>query len=300
MAPDTALQSDIRESILDTIGEHAAGAPEPHRRRPQAAGGGEDGALQPRRLDQGSRRAAPDRGGRARREPGPRRHDRRADLGQHGHRSRDRRAPEGLPRDRGDARQDVAREDRPAARLRGRGRDRADRRRARVAAVLLPRRGSPDRGDPGRLPAQPVPQSRQPADALRHHRPGAVAPDRRAPDAPRRRRRNGRHDHRHGALPARAEPGAGRRRRRSGRLDLLGRRGPSVPGRGRGRGLLADAPTTRRWSTATCASATATASSPRAVWPRSRGCSSAARAASPCMPRWRSRASSTIPRRWSR
>ena len=170
MAPDTALQADIRDSILDTIGDTplvrlsriGAGA--------QAAARGEDGAVQPGRLDQGPRRAAPDRGGRARRQPAPGRHDRRADVGQHRHRPRDRRAAEGLPRDRGDARQDVAREDRPAARLRRRGRDRADRRRARVAAVLLPRRRPPDRGDPGRVPAQPVPQPRQPADALRHDR----------------------------------------------------------------------------------------------------------------------------------
>ena len=46
-------------------------------------------------------------------------------------------------------------------------------------------------------------------------------------DAPRRRRRHRRDDHRHGALPARAEPQPGRDRRRSGRLDLLRRRGPS-------------------------------------------------------------------------
>ena len=38
-----------------------------------------------------------------------RRHDRRADVGQHGHRPGDRRAAQGLPRDRGDAGQDVAR-----------------------------------------------------------------------------------------------------------------------------------------------------------------------------------------------
>ena len=52
----------------------------------------------------------------------PGRHDHRADLGQHRHRPRDRRSAEGLPRDRGHAGQDVAREDRPAARLRRRGR----------------------------------------------------------------------------------------------------------------------------------------------------------------------------------
>ena len=57
-----------------------------------------------------------------------RRDDRRADLGQHRHRARDRGAAEGLPRDRGHAGQDVAREDRPPPRLRGRRRARPHRR----------------------------------------------------------------------------------------------------------------------------------------------------------------------------
>ena len=43
-----------------------------------------------------------------------------------------------------------------------------------------------------------------------------------------------------GALPARAEPGDRGDRRRPRRLDLLQRRGPPVPGRGRGGGLLAE------------------------------------------------------------
>ena len=54
-------------------------------------------------------RGRADRGRRARRPAAARRHDRRADLGQHRHRAGDRRAAEGLPRDRGDAGQDVAR-----------------------------------------------------------------------------------------------------------------------------------------------------------------------------------------------
>ena len=37
-----------------------------------------------------------------------------------------------------------------------------------------------------------------PRDALHDDRPGAVAPDRRRAHPPRRRRRDGRHDHRHG------------------------------------------------------------------------------------------------------
>ena len=105
---------------------------------------------------------------------------RRADLGQHRHRPGHRRAAEGLPRDRGHAGQDVQGEDRPPARLRRRGRGRADRRAAGLARVLLPRRRAPGRGDPGRLPAQPVLQPRQPAGALRLDRARAVGADRRA------------------------------------------------------------------------------------------------------------------------
>ena len=98
--------------------------------------------------------------------------------GQHRHRPRDRRAHQGLPRDRGDAGQDVAR------------------RRSTCCAPTAPRSSSrptdvdPEspqsyyrvadrltRGDPRRLPAQPVREPGQPADALRDDRPGAVAPD---------------------------------------------------------------------------------------------------------------------------
>ena len=78
------------------------------------------------------------------------------------------------------------------------------------------------------------------------------------------------------------------RRRRSGGLDLLGRRGPPVPGRGRRARTSGRRPTTRASSTATSASPTATASSPRAGSPTPRGCCSAARAASRSTRRWRS------------
>ena len=76
------------------------------------------------------------------------RDDRRADLRQHGRRARDRGGAEGLPLHLRDAGQDEPGEDLDAARLRRRGRDHADRRRARLARVLLlglrPARG----GDP--------------------------------------------------------------------------------------------------------------------------------------------------------
>ena len=184
-----ATTSAVKDSILDTIGDTplvrlsriGAGL------RPAARRQARD--VQPGRLDQGPRRGRADRGRRARRAAASRRDDRRADVGQHRHRTGDRRAAEGLPRDRGDAGQDVEGEDRPAARLRGRGRRRADRRAAGLAAVLLPRRRSADRGDPRRLPAQSVLQPGQPAGALRVDRTGAVGADRRSDHAPRRRRR---------------------------------------------------------------------------------------------------------------
>ena len=138
-----------------------------------------------------------DRGRRARRRSCARRHDRRADVGQHRHRPGHRRAAEGLPRDRGDAGQDVAR------------------RRSTSCAPTAPRSSSarptsrptrpspttgrrpPGRRDPRRLPAQPVLQPGQPAGPLRLHRPRDLGADRRPDHAPRRRRRHRRHDHRH-------------------------------------------------------------------------------------------------------
>ena len=202
---------------------------------------GEGRVPEPGRLDQGPPGARDDRAGRARGEAAPRRDDRRADVGQHRHGARDRRAAEGLPRDRGDAGQDEQGEDRPAARLRRRGRGHADRRRARLAGVLLPRRRPADRGDPRRLPAQPVLQPGEPRRALRVDRARAVGAVRRADHAPRRGRGDRRHDHRHRALPEGAEPADPGDRRRPGRLDLLRRRGrrAAVSRRGRGRGLLA-------------------------------------------------------------
>ena len=148
---------------------------------------------------------------------------------------------EGLPRDRGDARQDVEGEDRPAARLRRRGRGRAHRGAAGVARVLLPRGRPAHRGDPGRVPAEPVPQPGEPRGALPHHRPRAVAAVGRPDHALRGGRGHGRDDHRGWPLPARAEPGHPDHRRGPGGLDLLGRRGgrEALSRGGRGRGLLA-------------------------------------------------------------
>ena len=66
-----------------------------------------------------------------------RRDDRRADLRQHWRRARDRRCAQGLPLHLRDARQDEPGEDLHASSLRRRGRDHADRGRARLARELL-------------------------------------------------------------------------------------------------------------------------------------------------------------------
>ena len=229
----------------------AAGAAQPHRRRRQAAARRQARVLQSGRLDQGPRGDAARRGRGARRAAAARRHDHRADLRQHRHRPGDRRAPQGLPRDRGDAGQDVEGEDRPPARLRRRGRRRAHRREPGLAAVLLPRRRPPDRGDPRRLPAQPVRQHGQPGDALRLHRAGAVAPVGRADHALRRA----------ASAPAArspASPATSGSRTPTSRSSAPTRSAASTPTRrstrtssrawGRTSGRR---PTTRRWSTAT-------------------------------------------------
>ena len=100
---------------------------------------------------------------------------------------RDRGPPEGLPGDRGDARQDVAREDRSAPRLRRRRRAGPDRRSAGLAAVLLPRGRPAHRRDPGRVPAQPVlqpGQSRRPTTSRPDPRSGSRPPGRSPTSSP--------------------------------------------------------------------------------------------------------------------
>ena len=171
-----------------------------------------------------------------------RRHDRRADVGQHRHRPGDRRAPQGLPRDRGDARQDVAR------------------RRSTCCAPTAPRSWSrrppwrPTRRESyyrvaDRL-TEEIPGAFQPnqyfnpANPQAHYdvdRPGAVGADRRADHAPRRRRRHRRHDHRHGPLPEGAQPGRSQVIGADpvGSIYSSGEERQAVPRRGRRRGLLA-------------------------------------------------------------
>ena len=105
------------------------------------------------------------------------RHDRRADLGQHGRRPRDRGGDQGLPLHLRHARQDEPGEDRDAAGLRRRGRDHPDRRRARLARVVLLGLLAPRRGDSGRLQARPVLEPGQPGGPLPQHRSRALGAD---------------------------------------------------------------------------------------------------------------------------
>ena len=158
---------------------HAARPPRQGRPERAADGPGQARDAQPRRERQGPHRPADDRGGRTRRPPEAGRHDRRADLRQHGARARDRRRDPRVPVHLRDARQDEPGEDLAPAGVRRRGRDLPDRRPARVPGVLLPRRRPPRRGDPRRVPAEPVLQPREPGRALRDHRPRDLAPDRR-------------------------------------------------------------------------------------------------------------------------
>ena len=92
---------------------------------------------QPGRLGQGPHRARDGRGRGAGRAAAARRHDRRADLGQHRRRPRDGSGPARLPLHLRDAGQDEPGEDLDAARLRGRGRHHPDRGRPALAGELL-------------------------------------------------------------------------------------------------------------------------------------------------------------------
>ena len=221
MSPVTASRATIKDSILDTIGDTplvrlsrlAAGlTPEVVAKVEMLNPGGSIKDRVAVALIEAAERDGKLRPGGTIVEP---------TSGQHRHRPGHRRPPEGLPRHRGHAGQDVPREDRPPARLRRRGRRRPDGGAARLARVLLPRRRPPGRGDPGRLPAQPVLQPGQPRGPLRVHRARAVGAERRPDHPPRRRRGDRRHDHRDGALPQGAQPGPRRGRRRPLRLDLL-------------------------------------------------------------------------------
>ena len=220
-------------------GRHAPGPAARGHPRPRADDPREARDAQPRRLGQGSDRDPDDRRRRAARPARPGRHDRRADLGQHRARPRDRRRDPRVPLHLRDARQDERREDRVAARLRGRGRDHPDRGRPGVLGVLLLGRGTARARDPRRLPAEPVLQPGQPRDPRADHRPRDLGADRRRDRRVRRRRRHRRHDHRRRALPQADEARDHDRRRRHRGVGVHRRRSPPLPHRGHRRGLPA-------------------------------------------------------------
>ena len=210
---------------------HGAGRGRRHAARPARQGRTRCAADRPRqardaepwRERQGPDRAADDRGGRTRGPPQARRNDRRAHLRQHGTRARDRgRAPR-VPVHLRDARQDEPGEDLAPARVRRRGGDLPHRRPAGVPRVLLPRRGPSGRGDPRRVPAQPVLQPGEPGRSLRDDRARDLAADRRGGRRPRRRGGHGRDDQRRRPVPEGAEAGPAGRRCRPRGFDLLGR-----------------------------------------------------------------------------
>ena len=156
MTTAAPIGREISDSILDTIGETPLVRLSRVGAGPASAARREARGAQPGRLDQGPRRRRADRGGRARRPAAPGGTIVEPTSGNTGTGLAIAARAEGLPRDRRDAGQDEPGEDRPAARLRRRGGRRADRRPARLARVLLPRGRPAHRGDPGRLPAQPV------------------------------------------------------------------------------------------------------------------------------------------------
>ena len=177
--------------------------------------------------------------------------------GQHRHRPGDRRAAEGLPRDGGDARQDVAREDRPAARLRRRGRAvaRPTSRRTRPASYyrVADRLTAeiPGAFQPNQYPNQANPQAHYESTGpeIWEQTGGADHPPRRSASAPAAR------SPAPSATCASASPtswsiGADP----EGSIYSGGEdERPPVPGRGRRRGLLARRRSTRpsvdRWVT---------------------------------------------------
>ena len=133
----------------------------------------------------------------------PRRHHRRADVGQHRRRPRHRRRAARLPLHLRHGRQDERGEDLAAARVRRRRRRVPHRGAARAPDVVLLGRRPPHARDAGRVPARPVLQPGQPGRARALDRARDLAPDRGPGHALRRRRRHRRHHHRRGAVPRR-------------------------------------------------------------------------------------------------
>ena len=176
----------IRELLARPGRQHAPAAARQDDGRCQADRAGEDRVPQPRRLGEGPDRAAHGRGGRGQRRAQARRHDHRADLGQHRRRSGDGRAGQGLllhlrlpgQGERGQAQR--------AQGVRRRSGRLPDRRRAGAPGLLLQRVRPADARDAERLEARPVLQPEQPAQPLRDHGSGDLEADRRQGHALRR------------------------------------------------------------------------------------------------------------------
>ena len=135
------------------------------------------------RQREGPRRGRDDRRRRTRRPVEARRHDRRADLGQHRRRARDRRRAARLPLHLRDERQDERREGRAAARVRRRGGGVPDRGAARRSRARTTRRPS---GSCGRRRARSGPTSirTRPTRSRTSARPAPRSGSRRAGASP--------------------------------------------------------------------------------------------------------------------
>ena len=264
--------------------------PRPRPGRAAAAPPGQARDAQSGRLGQGPHRPADDRGGRAGRPAQARRHDHRADLGQHRPRPGHRRRAQGLSLHLRDGRQAVRRRSSSSC---GRTAPRSScarptsppnrpRATTRVAARLA-------RDIPGAFKPDQYWNVENPAAHERTTGPELLGPDRRADHPFRRQRRDRRHDLRRGPRPQGAQPDDPGHRRGPRGQRPVGRHGPAVPDRGGRGGLLPGHLRPADRSTAGSGSATATRSRWRAGSPARRGSCPAARAG----PRWSPRARSS-------
>ena len=195
--------------------------------------------VQSGRIVQGPHCALHDRRGRAGGPARSRWHHRRTDEWQYRCRTGHRRRPQGVQVHIRLSRQGGHRQDRPAARLRGRGHRLSDLGAARAPRFLLLGLGPPGPRGPECVEARPVPQPSKSAGPVRDGRAGNLGADAWPCHALRRRHRHRGHHHRHRPLPQRTQSRHSDHRRRPGGLRLFGRVRTPVPGRRDRRGLLA-------------------------------------------------------------
>ena len=167
------------ENALEAIGHTPLGEAQQGRRRRGLSRACKDRVRQSRR-----KRQRPPCRRNARRRRAPRlaqagRHDRRADERQYRHGPGNGGGDSGIPVHPRHARQDVARKDRPFARLRRRRRHYADQRSSGLPRIVLRRGKSARVRNPGSLSAESVSQSLQSRSALSYDRPGNLGADRR-------------------------------------------------------------------------------------------------------------------------